>query len=185
MQFLLDNLLASIVASMVFLILASATLQNQLTSVETTNLYSLKSQELDFIEVLKRDLHGVKKVSQVKENPIDKSFTFRAKLNNANDTVTVPVKYVRNQVGERDGVALYQIQRYESGVPAGASMVTLTSWKIEARNAEGGMIADPADAAQVYVRFEAAAPWKDDPAIRRTRWEATFRPPLLRNDVLL
>lgn len=173
------------VAAMVFLILASATLQNQLTSVETTNLYSLKSQELDFIEVLKRDLHGVKHVSQVKESPIDKSFTFRAKLDNNNDTTTVPVKYVRTQVGERDGVVLYQIKRYEDGQPAGASMVTLTSWNIEARNDEGGAILNPADAAQVYVRFEAAAPWKDDPAIRRTRWEATFRPPLLRNEVLL
>lgn len=184
MQFVLDNLLASMIAGMVFLILASATLQNQLASVETSNLYTLKTQELGFIEVLKRDLHGVSKVSNVAENPADSSFTFYAQLDNA-DTTKVPVTYKRTKVGMRGNVPLYQIKRFESGLPAGASMVTMTSWKIEARNVEGGSIADPADAGQIYVRFEAAAPWKDDDAIRRTRWEATFRPPLLRNNVLL
>lgn len=184
MQFILDNLLATVIAGMVFLILASATLQNQLTSVETGNLYTLKTQELGFIEVLKRDLHGVARLDDVVENPLDSSFTFYAQLDNA-DTTKIPVTYRRTQVGIRNGYPLYQIKRYENGQPAGASLVTMTSWLIEARNDEGSAIADPADAGQIYVRFEAAAPWKDDDAIRRTRWEATFRPPLLRDEVLL
>lgn len=184
MQFLIDNLLATIIATTIFLILVSATLHSQMRNIEMNNLYGLKKQELNFIELLKRDLHGVSKVDNVTETSIDSSFTFYAQLDNANP-IHIPVKYKRIKVGMRGDVPLYQIKRFESGVPAGASMVTVTSWVIEARNSEGGAITDPEDAGQVYVRFEAAAPWKDDETVKRTRWEATFRPPLLSNNVLL
>ena len=184
MQFILDNLLATVIAGMVFLILVSATLQNQLLAVEVQNSYSLKKQEMNFVEVLKRDMQGISKVTSVTESTIDSSFTFYAQLDNI-DTTKVAVKYQRTKVGERNGAPLYQVRRYEDGISAGASMPTITSWTILARNTEGGAITDPANAGQVYVRFEAAAPWREDETIRRSRWEATFHPPLLRNDVLL
>ena len=184
MQFVLDNLLASVVAGMVFLILAGVSVRSQLTNVETTNHYGLKNQEINFIEMLKLDLHGVSGVKSVIEDPVDSSFKFMAYMTPTATTET-EITYRRAKVGERDGVPLYQIRRLEDGLAAGRSMVTVTDWVIEARNHEGGSITDPANAGQIYVRFEAAAPWQEDETIKRSRWEATFRPPLMRQNVLL
>lgn len=184
MQFILDNLLASIVAGMVFLILAGVSVRSQLATVETVNHYGLKNQELNFIEMLKLDLHGVSAALSVNENPVDSSFKFMAFMSPTSTTET-EITYQRTKVGDRDGVPLYQIKRMEDGYPAGRSMVTVTEWVIEARNHEGGSITDPENTGQIYVRFEAAAPWQEDETIKRTRWESTFRPPLLRTNVLL
>ncbi|HET6569472.1 MAG TPA: hypothetical protein VFG50_16000 [Rhodothermales bacterium] len=188
MQFILDNMLAAVIAATLFLMLVVLSVRGMNTTINATNSYALKKQELNFVEVLKQDLHGVKKVLTPIEDPADSTFRFRAKINtDINDTSTVVVEYHRIFVEMRDTVALYQIQRSEDGQAGGASMLTVTDWKIEALNADGNPVTSSTldKAEQIHIRFEAAAPWKEDDVVRRSRWEVTFHPPLLRNGVLL
>lgn len=181
MQLLLDNVVASIIGVTVFLIIVSLTMWKNETSVDTTNHYALKSQELTFIDILKQDLQSVTAVYDVTETVTDSSFRFRTQLSPP-DTATGIVTYRRKRVGERDGVPFFQIERYVGSNRSGASMVTVTDWTIEVRNANGNKVAKPNIdlGEQIYVRFEAAAPFREDKIVRLSRWESTFRPPMLR-----
>jgi hypothetical protein len=188
MQFLLDNILASIIGGTVFMMIVALTIRGYETQLDTTNHYALKQQELNFIEVLRQDLHGVQKVYSVTENPVDSTFTFRTRINPQADTTTAVVKYKRVWMGMRGTTNYYQVQRFVNNAGSGASMLTITDWEIEARNADGEPVADSTlgDTGQIYVRFEAGAPFKEDEIVKLSRWEATFRPPMLRpGEVLL
>jgi hypothetical protein len=187
MQFLLDNILATVIAGTVFLMIVSLTVRGYETSVDTTNHYALKRQELNFIDVLKQDLSGVQKVYTPVEDPADSTFRFRTRINPGNDTTTAIIKYRRVWTQERNDVDFYQIQRIVNDAPSGASMLTITMWEIEARNVAGNPVVDSTlgEAGQIYVRFEAAAPFKDDDIVSLSRWEATFRPPSLRPSAVL
>ena len=57
-------------------------------------------------------------------------------------------------------------------------MDILTDWEILALSEDAGTITDPADAAQVYVRFEAASPTIETDVVQRILWESRFFPPL-------
>lgn len=181
MQILLDNIVAAVIGVTVFLIIVALTMWKNESSIETTNHYALKSQELNFIETLKQDLQSVVAVYDPKENPSDSTFRFRAVLNPP-DSTTGLVTYRRKRVGERNGDQFYQIERYVNGSKAGASMVTVTEWIIESRNAHGNVVANENIdlTEQIFVRFEAAAPFREDKIVRLSRWESTFRPPMLR-----
>ena len=55
MQFILDNILASIIAATVLMMIVALTIRGYETSLSTTNHYALKQQELNFIEILRQD----------------------------------------------------------------------------------------------------------------------------------
>ncbi len=179
MQLILDNLLASIIASTIFLILVSLSFRGQEQAADAANNYALKKQELNFIEVLRQDLHSAIRVKTA-TSPPDSSFVFirQSDQHGATDSVTYRRKYVTS----RNGRKLYQIERLSGVAYSGASMATVTDWQIEAQNKHGNAVhPDTLDkATQIFVRFEAAAPFKEDSIVTLSRWEATFHPPLLR-----
>lgn len=191
MQLLLDNLLATIVTSTVFLILVSVNWRSQQNKMDSINHYALKKQEINFVETIKKDLAGVNDVVTVKEQA-DGSFTFQTYLD-MNSSTLYEVTYKREFVGMRLDDSLFQIKRFEKNLSTGAivyggsSMLTVTTWKIEAHTTSGQLAGIPAAAQQIYVRFEATLPFETDwqqhgnLTLTTSRWEATFRPPLLRN----
>lgn len=184
MQFIIDHMAAVVVASLVFLALLAINHRNQEATVDSVNYGALNEQALSFVDILKRDMRGVSYVETIvsEAGTGHSEFRFRAQIDTT-DTTKVPITYRITKVGKRDTLDLYQLQRFEryGGVdkPAGASMVSLTDWKIEARNKSGEKAINLSDVRRIYVRFRAVAPYRDDKTIGQTGWEATFQPPLL------
>lgn len=178
MQLIFDNLVAVLIASVMFLILVGVNHRSRQSAVETSSYYALKQHELNFVETLKRDLQNVTNVTSITEDPSTHTYTFWARTNPA-DTTRRQVTYRRVYQGEQDGLSLYQVQRIVAGTPDGGSVSTIVDWQIVSRNAEGIQVTNVADTRQIFVRFEAINPFNQGETIDRSRWEATFRPPLL------
>lgn len=181
MHILLDNLSAQIITGGLLLMLITVQARGQRTLHEVMGFYALRKQQVSFIDFLKRDLQNVTDASSLDEDPTTLTFTFYGQTDPA-DTTAHQVAYKRRLLGTQDGVEVYDVQRFVDGVYAGGSMPTITDWQISARNAEGGAVAAPADARQIYVRFEVLNPFGSHVGMGRTRWEATFRPPGLHPD---
>lgn len=178
MQFILDNLVAIMIAGVLFLILVAVNHRSQTATIESSNYYSLKQQELTFVETLKRDMQNVTHLESITEDPMTLEFRFRARTA-PNDTTSRTVVYRRVFKKMHDTVSLYQVRRFVNGTQDGGSMSTLVAWEMIAQNEEGVKVTDADNARQVYVRFEAVNPFQEGETIDRSRWEATFRPPLL------
>ena len=185
MQFILDNISATIVGSTILLMLVATNHRNMLSSTEATSFYMMSKQSLEFTYTLKHDLQNVSSVVTISET--DSTFTFYAQTDPA-DTTKHQVKYVRSKTGVRDAVNLYQIERFVDNVYAGGSLSTITDWMIEAHNEQGNTIADASDARQIYVRFKMALPIPSTgqigPAVDHMSWEATFQPKLIQEIAL-
>ena len=181
MQIIFDNLIATMVGALIFMILVAVNHRSQMTTVEASTFYALNSQSMNFVFTLQRDMQGMSSVETITEE--DSTFTFFAQTDFA-DTTKQRIEYRRTRVGQRDTLDLYQIQRYVDGIFAGGSAGTLVDWEVVARNAQGGAILNTADARQVFVRFEATIPVERQVEVGNTEWESTFRPPLLQDTTL-
>ena len=189
MQLIFDNIVASMVGATVILMMMFVNHQSQLAATEAAGFYIMQQQVMDFTGTVKRDMQNVSSVVTTVE--ADSTFSFFAQVS-PTDTTKKQVNYVRKYVGSRsvDGVTvpLYQIERWVDGAPAGGSIATITDWSIEALNGEGNSIGDPADAEQLEVSFRVVPPI-DVPSVEGvsigdTRWEATYRPRMLRDGSL-
>lgn len=178
MQFVLDNLSAVLIAGVLFLILVGVNHRSRIAAVESSNFYALKQQQLSFVELLKRDMQNVTAFESTTEDPITNEYRFTARTDPA-DPAEHQVVYRRVLQGTQDGANLYKIQRLVDGVEIGGSMATLVTWEIVSQNDEGVQVDDPANARQVFIRFEAMNPFQEGETVDRSRWQATFRPPLL------
>lgn len=183
MQLILDNLTALLVTSTLLVILLVVHQRNQSVQIQETNHSALRKHQVNFVQTLQRDISGIYRLETTEEQP-DSTFSFWTRL--ASSTDTVRVVYKRRKVGERAGVDLYQVLRYESsGVSFitsnhdGGSIPSLTDWNIVALNRDGNPPEGADDARQVHVRFEALAPFEGGEELVRRPWEATFYPAML------
>ncbi len=133
MQFLMDNIVASIVGATVLLMMVATHHRNQLASAEATSFYMLQQQVLDFTSSLQRDMQNVSSVNDLTEKS-DSTFSFRAQVSPTDTTkrlVTYRRKKVesryRKDVGTRD---YFQIERLVAGAVTGGSIGTITAWDI-------------------------------------------------------
>ena len=67
MHFLLDNLIATLVAGSVFLILIGINHRNQQAAFEAVNFYAMRQQQIAFIDMLKRDMQNVTRLETATE----------------------------------------------------------------------------------------------------------------------
>ena len=74
MQLILDNIVATIIAASVTLMLMTAQHSNQMAAVESTVFYMLERQMIDFQSIVRRDMQNVRSVDTVAE--VDSSFIF-------------------------------------------------------------------------------------------------------------
>lgn len=201
MQFILDNILAAIIAAVIFLMLVAVNHRTQKAAVETASYYALKKQEYNFIEFLKHDFQNAREVKTTDGlqtwNGNDSTFAFIGEVRDdeASSHRIAEVQYRYGHVRTRDGVKLYQVERYVddgSGTmePAGKSMATLTGWQVQALNGDSQEITSSANldkAAAIRIRFEGASPILQedlDSTLPRTRWKTTFRPRMLQKTTL-
>jgi hypothetical protein len=176
LQIILDNLLAVIVTAGILLVLVAVNHRSKMAAAEITSFYSLREQQLNFVDILKRDMQNMTEVKSLKEDASTRQFKFMARTEPGDPTIR-EVMYKRVAMSSIGGVNTFQIQRIVTGQPAGGSAATITGWKIEARNAEGMQVAAFADARQIFIQFEAINPFNQGNTVDRARWEATFRPP--------
>jgi hypothetical protein len=178
MQFIFDNLTAVLIAGVLFLILVGVNQRSRIAVVETSSYYALKQQQLSFVEVLQRDMQNVTSLESISEDPVTLEFRFHARTD-PSDPVDREVIYRRIATGQQGELTTYQVRRLVGGVPDGGSMSTMVVWQIVAQNEEGVPVGDVANARQVFVRLEAVNPFEPGETVGRSRWEATFRPPML------
>jgi len=180
MHFLLDNLIATLVAGSVFLILIGINHRNQQAAFEAVNFYAMRQQQIAFIDMLKRDMQNVTRLETATEQG-NEFILFVTEPSTSNE---IRVIYRREPVIGTDYV---RIQRYEiqgsSQVAAGRSADTISHWQIVARNAASQPVVDPTAATQVYINFEMGAPFREGRIVKRARWDAAFRPPMLQPNV--
>ncbi len=197
MQFLFDNIVATIVGAVILLMMVATHHRNQLASAEATSYYMLQQQVLDFTSILQRDMQNATSVQDLTEKTsteesIAGTFSFRAQVS-PTDTTKRLVTYRRRLVETRyrkdkGNVSMYQIERLVDGNVTGGSISTLTDWTVEVLNEEGNPAGSVGDAKQVRISLEAATPVdvtvREGVTIRDTRWQATFRPRMLRDTAL-
>ena len=190
MQLILDNLTALLVTSTLLVILLVVHQRTQSVQVQETNYSALRKHQVNFVQTLQRDISGIYRLESTEEQA-DSTFAFWTRLADSPDTVRVV--YRRRKVGERAGLDLYQVLRYESTTGAmsfsasnhhGGSIPSLTDWSIAALNRDGNAPEGPEDARQVRVRFEALAPFDDGDELLRRPWEATYYPVMLNRNRL-
>ncbi len=191
MQFLFDNIVATIVGATVLLMMVATHHRNQLASAEATSYYMLQQQVLDFTSSLQRDMQNVSSAIDLTEKT-DSTFSFMAQVS-PTDTTKRQVTYRRKKVetryrkdtGNRD---YYQIERLVAGNVTGGSIGTITAWSVQVLNEEGNAAGTVGDARQIRIALEAASPvdveTRDGVTIRDTRWQSTFRPRMLRDSAL-
>ena len=179
MHLLLDKLGATLIVVILFGMIFAVNSHNSQTMAETTAFYEMTTQSEAFAKILRRDLQGVADVLTIAEDPQpDGSTEFRFESRIGLDTTRRTIIYKRKSAVVRHGIPFYYIERLVDGVVEGGSMDILTDWEIFALSEDAGTITDPADAAQVYVRFEAASPMIETGVVQRILWESRFFPPL-------
>ena len=179
MQLILDKLGATLIAMTLFVMVFVVNSRNGKTLTETTAFYEMTTQSEAFAKILRRDLQGIANVLTISEDlQPDGSTEFRFESRIGLDTTLRTIIYKRIPAAVRHGIPFYHVERLVDGVVEGGSMDLLTDWEILALSEDAGTITDPADAAQVYVRFEAASPTIKTDVVQRILWESRFFPPL-------
>ena len=184
-----DNLAATLIAGTILIMLVAVNHRTQQAQIESTIFYTTRNMQVNFIETLRRDIVGATRVKNVEEveSSSDTTFTFFSRV--GADTTEIEITYKRTKAASRGDVDLYRIERYEqrpgqSSELSGASMSTLTGWRVVGQNEQGNKPDSPEDVHQLYIWFEATPPLGDDLTERR-HWEATFRPHHLNSDMSL
>ncbi len=193
MQLILDKLGATIIAVMIFLMIFTVNSRNGQTMAETTAFYNMSTQTEAFAKILRRDLQSIADVLTIAEDPqpdgsTEFRFVSRIGLDTTRRTITYKKIFSRTHTFTRRFITggvdsvytvdFFTIERLVDGVVEGGSTDILTDWEIRALNEDAGTITDPDDAAQIYVRFEAASPTVEMNVVQSIKWESRFFPPL-------
>ena len=179
MQFILDNLGATLIAVTILLMMFNLNSRNGQTLTETAAFYNMTTQTEAFAKILRRDLQSIADVLTIAEDPQpDGSTEFRFESRIGLDTTLHTIIYRRKPAAVRQGITFYRVERLVDGVVEGGSTDILTDWEIRALNEDSGTITDPDDAAQIYVRFEAVSPTVEMNVVQSIKWESRFFPPL-------
>lgn len=191
MQLIFDNLIATMVGGVVLLMLLASHHRNQVSAAEASAYYMLNQQVMEFTGVLQRDLQNVSRALDI--DMTDDEFHFRAQTE-LGDTTKHTITYKKEAAGTvyaADGstVQVYQIHRFVDGLPSGASPATISDWSLVALNKDEATIADPADAAAIKVQMVILPPidvgvHTTGTSMSGTQWQATFRPRMLRGELL-
>lgn len=191
MQLIFDNIVASMIGGIVLLILLSAHHRNQLSAAEASAYYMLQQQTMEFTGVIQRDMQNMSSAIDVTET--GNEFRFRAQTD-PTDTTKHLVTYRREDAGTKENsegemVSVYRISRLVDGVATGGSPSTISDWTVVALNEDEAAVAFASDAAAVRVGLTVLPPidvkaHATGPAMSGTRWEATFRPRMLRDEQL-
>lgn len=179
MQIILDKLGAGLIAMTLFLMVFNVNARNGKSMNESTAFYAMTTQSEAFAKILRRDLQGIVEVQTIEETSIaggGTEFSFVSRI--GQDTTTHTIIYRKQPFSVHEGTQFYTIERLVDGIVDGGSSDIITDWQILALNEDAGTITDPDDAAQIYVRYEAASPIIETETVASIKWESRFFPPL-------
>lgn len=178
MQFLLDNLVATIIAATMALVLL-ATKHDQLSqNVERIRHYSTRQMEMNFVETLRFDMHRVV-CAETMGMLSDSTFVVQAIKSDTQLDKKVRIVYRLRRTGSFAGQPIYGIDRTVQdgpglgldgsgteicptpGISFGLTSTTETArvlqgvsrWEIASRNDQNQAVATPDLVKAVYVRF--------------------------------
>jgi hypothetical protein len=181
MQAILDNLVATVIGMTIILILVTVQHRSQVVMADAANFYAMRQYSLAFIENIQYDMRNLLSVEHVTESA---DSTFVMNLYDPVSDAVQRVTYKRQWHGVRGDTQLYRVTRSVEGQPNAVAMPVINDWKITVMNEEGQPVANPSDARRVVVTFETIPPYGRGDPVGRTRWEATFHPPMLGEVIL-
>jgi hypothetical protein len=198
MQFLQDNLSASIIAGLSLLMMVGVNNQTQQESIKQQLLYQTRTQLFTLADVLAWDLNnagysttpGQQGITRYNATTVfgvpvtDDIEVWTADPNGNRIQVRYTLTAVDTTTIEGTTVPLFQLRRYEDGALSAESTPTLTSFNIELLTLGGGP-ANPNSARQLRVRLRRAVAPSLDAGItptmqRELYWGTSLTPPNLR-----
>lgn len=191
MQFLLDNVTASVIAGVFVLMMATLQLRAQEVAIEQAAFYRVKRHTLSFADFISDEFPSIgeglgKTTQEIVEDSTGAGLTWKFVFKRKIGPKEVEVAYtlVQDTTYLVDGVdvPIYRIERTLGSGSAHVVMRNLKNWRIEMLNHEGNPAGSRASARQIRVRFSCLLVLgKGEHQIRQqTFWGTTFRPTGLR-----
>ena len=186
MQFLLDNLVATVVAGVVSLLLVAISVDRAEGTRDAVRLQAHQSVQTSFTEQLEWDLTNagvlVPSGATAVQTITGDTFSFYGLV----DTVGTSglISYVRVPADSLDGSAVFAVERYVDGVRSGGTVGVLSRFDIDALS-NGGVpvtIGTLDQTRSVRVSTEWVLPFAEDDgartrqALRRSAWSTHVRP---------
>lgn len=213
MQFILDNLVATIVASAMALVLLSTRHTQIEQNVERVRHYAARQTEMNFVEVLRSDMRSAVAPEDTTVRASDSTFSFQAVYNDpvtpSNVTEQVRITYKVKHYTTISGRPLYYVERKVTRGNTGVALVNglsyatgalttqtervlmgVTSWSIVAKNASNSIAGEPSAVRRYSVAFELVGPYtgmSDRVTLKGARalsWNATYSPPRFKDGFL-
>ena len=172
MQFLLDNLISTVVVLTLTLLLVSTTLGRQSESASIANHQAVAGRTASVAATLRRDIESLAAIDAVS----DTSFDFVVTLDPAATPVTQGAVRYRRRL-QSDGS--YLVVRLDETGAERAIGPPMRSWKVTLLDASNAPTATPADARGVRVRMVTAPAFAQATDSLDVVWEQVFAPPLL------
>lgn len=190
MQFIYDNLIASLVAAIVLFMLIGVQLATQRANVEANLHYMNRAKTRALIEMIERDFpnigSGVEAGTEAMitsygwTDPAYRHFEFKAVTDPSPGASPQAIRYLmmpsNSPVCEQAEVPCWRVERQVdagSGFEAaGSSGETLTEFEIELLPFTG----DLREVREVRVRLASLSPAGEEGLVGRTTWETRFHP---------
>lgn len=189
MQFIFDNLVASVVAGIVLFMLLGAQLATQRANVDANLHYMNRVHTRSLVEMIERDFPNIGAGVEAGADPMiavydwtgpTRRFEFWAVTGPSESATVERIQYVVSPseapACQAAGLSCWKVERQVdagSGFrPSGASTETLTEFEIELSPNTGNL----RDVREVRVRLSALSPAGDDALVGRSVWETSFRP---------
>ena len=186
MQLLLDNIVATIVAGVVSVLLITLSVDQAEGTRDVVRLQAHQTVQNSFTEQLERDLTNAGVLTPSGATPIQSvgpgTFSFYGLI----DTVgtTGVISYVRVPADSLDGSAVFAVERYVDGVRSGGTAGVLSRFDVRVLT-DGGVSVPSgalAQARSVRVATEWVLPFGETggartrQALRRSAWSTHVRP---------
>lgn len=183
MQFILDNLLATIISGTVSLVLLATTLNSNKAAVDQTMYYAAKKHTISLTEMIESDFDNIGMGVPPLLDPVteftDSTISFLRKLDPA-DANTVTVRYLRSTGDslEVDGTKVpgYEVIRYVDGTETGKSPDYVSTFSVTFQDNDGNAVTGWATASSIAVQMHVAVQGTANAFVHETRWNRTFRP---------
>ena len=195
MFILFDNLLAAIIASVIFLILISVNMRISEMGVDEVSNYMAKRYGTDLAEWMEEDLlrlgEGIEDFSEdTFENPIDsanmtKSFTFyRDSVSTGRLAIRYDLEYVAKGDVAGEEVNLFRVQRYEkleggAWKFTGGAVPLISYFEVDMLDRNAQPVSSPKSnrdrVRNTRIRFTVVTPFQTDrTAIRKIHYGSTI-----------
>lgn len=192
MQFLYDNIIATLVGGMTILLLIALQLQASETNIEAVGFYDAKVKQVMFAEVVQTDIANIGAGRAATETMIEAWSTTNFEFWTQTDSSgTIDrVRYELAQTGtETVGDSTYtvhKVNRYTNGVLSGGSSSLVTQFQITLYDAHGAVITNGNldRTRQISIRIDSLPPWRQEHTIEQSIWTYTVRPANLERKVI-